>query len=108
MSEKTLEYPSDVNAYQLGIKIGAGSSAEVFKAYCKSLNENVAVKKLNLEKSSSTIEEIHVYLLMMIYLFFIQKEIKSLSQSSHPNILHILTSFVDQNFLWLVLPLTEG
>jgi serine/threonine-protein kinase OSR1/STK39 len=73
MSEK-IEYPLDAQSYQLLMKVGEGSSAVVYKAFCTNLKEYVAIKILDLEKSNSPINEILVYLFFCIVIIFFRKK----------------------------------
>lgn len=49
------EYPSDPACYELLEDCGRGVSATVHRAICKSTNEVVAVKKMNLESVSMSL-----------------------------------------------------
>ena len=51
------EYPADVQGYKIICEIGRGASATVFKARCIPLNENVAIKILDLETLPGQIED---------------------------------------------------
>ncbi|KAL0478082.1 hypothetical protein AKO1_010771 [Acrasis kona] len=82
--------------YELIEEIGIGSRSTVWKALCKTLNKNVAVKRIDLEQYSiETLEHI-------------RKEVSVLSTVHHPNIVTYLTSFVNDTELWLVMDFLEG
>lgn len=89
------EYPPDASAYELLEDCGKGVSATVYRAYCKPLDEVVAVKKMNLETVQSNLDEIvHEAQLMKNY--------------NHPNVLPLYTSFVEGSDLWMVMPFISG
>jgi serine/threonine protein kinase len=54
----TTAWPTDRDAYELGQQIGQGAFAEVFVATCKTNNQKVAIKRMELEKIQSNFEEI--------------------------------------------------
>ena len=67
----------------------------MYKAYCKPMDEVVAVKKMNLESVHSNLDEIvHEAQLMRNY--------------HHPNVLPLYTSFVHGSDLWMVMPFISG
>ncbi|KAG0579163.1 hypothetical protein M758_4G077900 [Ceratodon purpureus] len=89
------KYPLTAADYKLLEEIGQGVSATVYRAMCLPYKEVVAIKALDLEKCSSSLDEI-------------RREAVTMSLINHPNVVKAYCSFVVEQSLWVVMPYMAG
>ncbi|RID74833.1 hypothetical protein BRARA_B01912 [Brassica rapa] len=91
----TKRFPLYAKDYELFEEVGEGVSASVYRAKCIALNENVAIKIMDLEKCRNDLDTI-------------RKEVHIMSLIEHPNLLKAHCSFIDRDTLWIVMPYMSG
>jgi serine/threonine protein kinase len=85
-------YSTHVEDYELKNAIGYGSSAVVYLANYKPLNEVLCIKQFDLDQfERNQIDEL-------------RREIQVMSLCRHANVLPIKASFVHSSKLWIVMP----
>jgi len=90
------QYPSTAEDYQLLEPIGEGTEGKVWKAHCISLNEDVAIKVVELERMDPA------------FVKDVIKEAKVMNGNNHPNLIHYHTSFLTDSSLWIVMDYLGG
>ncbi|NP_001151604.1 STE20/SPS1-related proline-alanine-rich protein kinase [Zea mays] len=89
------KYPIHVEDYELYEEIGQGVSAIVYRALCKPLDEIVAVKVVDFERTNSDLNNI-------------VREAQTMILIDHPNVVKAHCSFAKDQTLWVVMPYMAG
>ncbi|KAL0425178.1 UNVERIFIED_CONTAM: Serine/threonine-protein kinase fray2 [Sesamum radiatum] len=89
------KYPIGAEYYTLYEEVGTGASATVSRALCIPLNEIVAVKIMDFERSNCNLNNI-------------SRESQLMFLVDHPNVLKSHCSFVCDHNLWVVMPYMAG
>ncbi|XP_011082678.1 serine/threonine-protein kinase fray2 isoform X2 [Sesamum indicum] len=93
--EEKKKYPIGAEYYTLYEEVGTGASATVSRALCIPLNEIVAVKIMDFERSNCNLNNI-------------SRESQLMFLVDHPNVLKSHCSFVCDHNLWVVMPYMAG
>eukprot|EP00730_Choanoeca_flexa_P003845 TRINITY_DN11519_c0_g2_i2.p1 TRINITY_DN11519_c0_g2~~TRINITY_DN11519_c0_g2_i2.p1 ORF type:complete len:391 (+),score=76.77 TRINITY_DN11519_c0_g2_i2:126-1298(+) len=95
MAEETRpQFPVTEDAYETKYPLGDGSTAKVFSMEVKATKLQVAVKKIDLEKTTTDLTDI-------------QNELMVMKSFEHENLVKYYQSFVVRSELWIVLELMD-
>ncbi|KAH6758644.1 Protein kinase superfamily protein [Perilla frutescens var. frutescens] len=95
MEKERKKYPIGAEHYTLFEEVGTGVSASVNRALCNSLNEVVAIKILDFERTNCDLNNV-------------SREAQTMVLVDHPNVLKSHCSFVSDHNLWVVMPYMAG
>ncbi|KAG8379593.1 hypothetical protein BUALT_Bualt07G0105000 [Buddleja alternifolia] len=95
MEKEKKKYPIGAEHYTLYEEVGTGVSAAVHRALCNALNEIVAVKILDFERTNCDLNNV-------------SREAQTMVLVDHPNVLKSHCSFVSDHNLWVVMPYMAG
>ncbi|KAL0429701.1 UNVERIFIED_CONTAM: Serine/threonine-protein kinase fray2 [Sesamum radiatum] len=95
MEKEKNKYPIGAEYYTLIEEVGTGAIATVSRALCVPLNEIVAVKIMDFERSNCNLNNI-------------SRESQLMFLVDHPNVLKSHCSFVCDHNLWVVMPYMAG
>lgn len=85
-------YPVTSDGYDVYGEIGSGAFSTVYRGVVRDIGEEVAIKVIDLDLFNTNWEEI-------------RREIQTLSQVRHDNVVKLKTAFVDGQDLWIVMSL---
>mmetsp|Transcript_5954 Transcript_5954/g.6834 ORF Transcript_5954/g.6834 Transcript_5954/m.6834 type:complete len:419 (-) Transcript_5954:211-1467(-) len=85
-------WPNSAEGYQLTFQIGQGAFAKVWQAKCLSKDVDVAIKVIELDSLSSSLDDIY-------------QEVRVMKLCKDPHVLSSYACFVVNCNLWLVMPL---
>lgn len=94
-SDDPSKWPCSADMYEVLGEIGQGAFATVYRARVKGRTEEVAIKIIDLDQFNTNWDEI-------------RKEISVMRSLNHENVVKIYCSFVDEQDLWIVMPLLAG
>lgn len=87
--------PAKADGYELREQIGRGTNGVVYRAWCESIDDEVAIRIIDVDQVQASLDDIY-------------RDIRVMSLSSHRNVLPFSTCFVTGNDLWVVMPLLTG
>ncbi|GBG32950.1 Serine/threonine-protein kinase OSR1 [Hondaea fermentalgiana] len=91
-ADDDLDWPQTASSYELKAQIGQGAFAKVWQATCKERNTDVAIKVIELDNLTSSLDDIY-------------QEVRVMLLSKFPSVLRAYACFVVKRSLWLVMPL---
>ncbi|XP_042031984.1 serine/threonine-protein kinase BLUS1-like isoform X1 [Salvia splendens] len=95
MEKESIKYPIGAEHYELIEEVGTGVSASVHRARCKSLDQLVAIKILDFERTNCDLNNV-------------SREAQTMVLVDHANVLKSHCSFVSDHNLWVVMPFMAG
>ncbi|KAL1533237.1 non-specific serine/threonine protein kinase [Salvia divinorum] len=95
MEKERIKYPIGAEHYELIEEVGTGVSASVHRARCKSLDQVVAIKILDFERTNCDLNNV-------------SREAQTMVLVDQANVLKSHCSFVSDHSLWVVMPYMAG
>mmetsp|Transcript_12808 Transcript_12808/g.23742 ORF Transcript_12808/g.23742 Transcript_12808/m.23742 type:complete len:577 (-) Transcript_12808:1493-3223(-) len=86
------DWPQTAGAYELVAQIGQGAFAKVWQARCEAMKSDVAIKIMELDNLTSSLDDIY-------------QEVRVMLLSKNSSVLRAYACFVVKRSLWLVMPL---